>query len=304
MENRAGKGGLVHKVNRIQNLYPKDSRGIVKWMLDNQLLYADRQKAPQWLAGLLSSGPVDEYSANSKPDSTKVLEATKVVRTFKNIKVSVTPNLVVTQLASTIAQAFPGVEIVTDPAAREQALAESGALALLDERRPLLLAETQLETYGEASHVVVGPPLPTQLYKANPDGSRTRWPKGTAYYDAESDTTQYLLFDAAGLDALRNRFSQGTGYSGEVETFQTLRDFYNQAEVVKLLEEENGFLRPDQAFERVVDYYPIRTVNSSQDARTKSRGFSRTLDESRQLVNRQSASNAVLLRDPITTMGD
>jgi hypothetical protein len=102
LQNRSGKGGLVHQVNRIQNLYPKDSRGIVKWVLDNQLLYADKAKAPQWLEGLLSS-PAEESFAQSKPESAEVLDATKVVESFENPPVPAAVNPAVEGLAASIA---------------------------------------------------------------------------------------------------------------------------------------------------------------------------------------------------------
>ncbi|WP_097125236.1 helicase-related protein [Spirosoma fluviale] len=189
---------------------------------------------------------------------------------------------------------------------------ETGAVVDRDVEIPVavgmelaLLAETQIETYGQASHIVDGMPTLAQLYRTNPDGSRTRWKKGAVYYDQDNDTTHYLLMPTQQLNALRERFETGNGaYEGEADAYTALKTYYNQAEVVKLLKEENGYLNPDREFEEVQDYYPIRTYNNQQDARTQSRGFSRTLDESRQLIARQNAADAVLVRDPITTMND
>ena len=189
---------------------------------------------------------------------------------------------------------------------------ETGAVVRREVVVPVALAmelvmthQTQLESYGQSSIAVEGEPEAKFLYKQNTDGSRTRRKRGGVYYDAETDQTHYLIMESADIDALINRFETGDGgYEGEAEGFAALSAFYNQDAVTRMLEEENGFLNPDSPFVRVENYHPIRTVTDQTDARQQSRGFSRTLDEARQLITRQSAADAVLLRDPMTTMND
>ena len=188
---------------------------------------------------------------------------------------------------------------------------EAGAVIQREVSLPIAVAmemvsigKSQMASYGVSS--VIRPVAPSQdeLYRKNADGSFTRRAKGAAYFDQDSQQTSFLLLSQQDFDALQDRFETGNGaYDGEQSAFRSIGDFYNQPEIVKLLTEENQYLNPDKPFDAVSFYYPLQGYSAEADARQESRGFSRTLDESRQLVTRQSASDAVLLRDPLQTMG-
>ena len=165
------------------------------------------------------------------------------------------------------------------------------------------VSASQYSSYNEASAVAEQPLTNDQLYRTNPDGSLTRIQRGATYYDPEADRSEYITISRADYEALKDRFETGNGgYEGEQEAYKALTTYFNNKAVVDLLEQETALVRPDEPFERVEFYYPIRNFSTTIDPKQQSRGFSRTLEESRQLVARQEASQAVIIGDPVGTM--
>jgi hypothetical protein len=163
----------------------------------------------------------------------------------------------------------------------------------------VLTADTQQASYGLTSHVLATPPAADQLVRRNPDGSLSRIPKGLRYEDADGNS-QYLLFDQAQIDALRNRFETGAGgYSGEAQAYAALKTFFIQPEIQRLLAAENRFLNPGTEFQSLDAYYPVRSVKPGSSPQIR-----RTLADSRILVGREGASEVAVLIDPVQAMGE
>jgi len=74
------KGGVVLEVNEIMTLYPKDMKGVVKWINDGLGQYFNKEEALHWL-GQSRSHP-------GPPASAELQTAAKVVENFDNPKLS------------------------------------------------------------------------------------------------------------------------------------------------------------------------------------------------------------------------
>ena len=74
---RRRKGGVVLEVNEISTLYPKNAKGIVKWINDGLVTNVDKEKALEWLEALHTHRGTGLI--NQELDS-----ATKIVESFEN----------------------------------------------------------------------------------------------------------------------------------------------------------------------------------------------------------------------------
>lgn len=77
---RRRKGGVVLEVNEISTLYPKNAKGIVKWINDGLITNVDKRKALDWLEALHTHRGTGLI--NQELDS-----ATKIVESFENPKI-------------------------------------------------------------------------------------------------------------------------------------------------------------------------------------------------------------------------
>lgn len=77
---RRRKGGVVLEVNEISTLYPKNAKGIIKWINDGLITNVDKRKALDWLEALHTHRGTGLI--NQELDS-----ATKIVESFENPKI-------------------------------------------------------------------------------------------------------------------------------------------------------------------------------------------------------------------------
>lgn len=79
--NQHRKGGVVIQVNEIKTLYPKKERGIINWILTNNIANIDKEKALQWIEAL-------RPHAETPTDKEELDSATKIIDNFKNPSIS------------------------------------------------------------------------------------------------------------------------------------------------------------------------------------------------------------------------
>ena len=71
--------GEVQDLNLITSVFDKNSKGILDWINNNKLLYADKEKALNYLS---SSAPIADATSNQE-----LLSATNIVKSFENPKI-------------------------------------------------------------------------------------------------------------------------------------------------------------------------------------------------------------------------
>lgn len=96
------KGGVLLEINEISTLYPKEAKGVIKWLIDGNATNIDKNKALRFIEEL-------QPLAGTTIKSEELVSATKIVENFENPKEKALDYL---RISAPIAEAQDNQELV------------------------------------------------------------------------------------------------------------------------------------------------------------------------------------------------
>lgn len=97
------KGGVLLEINEISTLYPKEAKGVIKWLIDGNATNIDKNKALRFIEEL-------QPLAGTTIKSEELVSATKIVENFENPKEKALDYL---RISAPIAEAQDNQELVS-----------------------------------------------------------------------------------------------------------------------------------------------------------------------------------------------